>query len=67
MTVAIGNCQGHGNCYLYCPDVFAPDAEGFSTVAVPEVPAQLEQAVTEAAQACPEQAITVSRTAGTAG
>jgi ferredoxin len=67
MTVTIGKCQGHGNCYLYCPGVFTPDIEGYATVTQPEVPAPLERAVVEAAQACPEHAIVVSDTTGHGG
>jgi ferredoxin len=61
LTVEITErCQGHGRCFTICPEVFAPDEEGFSTVlpqALPTTPADLEDAVRSAVAACPEHAI----------
>jgi ferredoxin len=63
LKVSISACQGHGNCYTHCPDVFVPDVEGYATLAVEIVPAGLEADVLAAEAACPEHAITASRVA----
>ena len=52
-------CQGHARCWQICPEVFSLDEEGHSFVPVPGVPADLEAKVREAADNCPERAITV--------
>jgi ferredoxin len=56
-------CVGHGRCYVFAPDVFEPDDEGYSTVllASPE-PGQYD-AVRSAARNCPEQAVIVEEVA----
>jgi ferredoxin len=53
-------CQGHARCWQICPEVFSLDKEGHSVVAAPEVPTELEAKVREAANNCPERAITLS-------
>lgn len=53
-------CQGHARCWEICPGVFSLDDEGLSFVSVPEVPPELEAKAREAADNCPERAITVS-------
>jgi ferredoxin len=52
-------CFRHARCFAHCPEVFGLDEEGYSVVRTPEVPPQLQEAVREAAQLCPERAITV--------
>ena len=52
-------CQGHARCWEICPDVFALDDEGLASVVTPEVPAALEGKAREAADNCPERAITL--------
>jgi ferredoxin len=52
-------CRGHGVCSAICPEVFEVGDDGYSVVRVPEIPADFEQAVQDAAASCPEQAITV--------
>jgi ferredoxin len=52
-------CQGHARCWSICPEVFHLDEEGHSYVPVPEVPVELEAKAREAADNCPERAITV--------
>jgi ferredoxin len=53
-------CQGHARCWQICPEVFSLNEEGHSVVPVPEVPSELEAKVREAANNCPERAITLS-------
>jgi ferredoxin len=53
-------CQGHARCWQICPEVFSLDEEGHSVVPAPEVPTALEAKVREAADNCPERAITLS-------
>ena len=53
-------CQGHARCWTICPEVFHLDDEGHARIDAPEVPAGLEDQVREAADNCPERAITVS-------
>jgi ferredoxin len=53
-------CVGHGQCYAKAPELFAPDAEGYSTLLVDgDVPAELEAKARAAANSCPEYAITL--------
>lgn len=60
ITVRVNGCEGHGNCYALCPDIFAPDEDGYSEV-VQEHPAErLLAAAQDAALNCPEGAITVT-------
>jgi ferredoxin len=62
MKVAVDpqRCQGHARCWVICPEVFSLDEEGHSFVAVAEVPPELEAKAREAADNCPERAITVT-------
>jgi ferredoxin len=52
-------CCGYGICAEICPTVFKLDNNGFVTVAVPEVPADLETQAREAAAACPQSALAI--------
>ena len=49
--------RGHGMCTTLCPEVFAINDDGYAEVQVPEVPDGQEDAVREAIECCPEQAI----------
>jgi ferredoxin len=53
-------CRGHGVCCAICPDVFALGEDGYAVVRRPEVPAELEEAVRDAVDSCPEHAIATS-------
>jgi ferredoxin len=53
-------CQGHARCWEICPQVFSLDDEGHSHVSDPEVPIELESKAREAAENCPERAITLT-------
>jgi ferredoxin len=59
-AVDSAKCQGHARCWEICPDLFTLDDEGFAFVSTPEIPQALEQKAREAADNCPERAITVS-------
>jgi len=53
-------CRGHGICWSICPEVFDLTDDGYAEVLTPEVPAEYEAQVREAAGSCPERAITVN-------
>lgn len=53
-------CQGHARCWQICPEVFSLDDEGHAFVPTAEVPAHLEAKAREAADNCPERAISVA-------
>ena len=53
-------CQGHARCWDICPEVFSLDEEGHGLVSAPDVPPPLEAKAREAANNCPERAITLS-------
>jgi ferredoxin len=57
VTVDDDRCRGHGVCTAICPEVFALGPDGYAVVAVAEVPATSENAVRDAVDSCPEQAI----------
>lgn len=50
-------CAGHGMCLTLCPEVFHMTDDGWAVADPAEVPAGLDQAVKDAIQNCPEQAI----------
>jgi ferredoxin len=53
-------CQGHARCWDICPEVISLDDDGHSFVMTPEVPAGLEAKAAEAANNCPERAVSIS-------
>lgn len=53
-------CQGHTLCKMIAPDSFElDDVDGHSSAVNEIVPPDQEDAVREAAQSCPEQAIVI--------
>lgn len=64
MTVRVDRelCVGHGRCYVFAPDVFEPDDEGYSTVLLASPEPGRYDAVRSAARNCPEQAVIVEET-----
>jgi ferredoxin len=53
-------CQGHTLCSMIAPDSFElDDVDGHASAVNEIVPADQEDAVREAAQSCPEQAIVI--------
>jgi ferredoxin len=64
LSVDDTKCTGHGRCYTVAPDLLSDDEEGFVTLRGKSMPisdGQLADAE-EAAAACPERAITLTRT-----
>ena len=53
-------CAGHGRCYVFAPEVFEPDDEGFAVTLDPAPAAREHDAVTKAQRNCPEQAVIVT-------
>jgi ferredoxin len=54
-------CQGHTLCSMIAPDSFVlDDIEGHSSAVSEDVAPEQEDAVREAAQSCPEQAIIIT-------
>ncbi|MGV0810453.1 ferredoxin [Mycolicibacterium boenickei] len=52
-------CRGHGVCVAVCPDVFTLTDGGYAEPLLPEVSDELRPAVHQAANDCPEHAITI--------
>jgi ferredoxin len=52
-------CQNHGQCVFSAPQVFELDDDGTLVVLQGEVGEDLRDAVEEAADVCPVQAITI--------
>lgn len=52
-------CQGHGLCTLNAPDYFRLEPGDVARTAALVVPAELEDAVRIARDACPEEAISI--------
>ena len=50
-------CSGDAICADICPEVFEMNDDDKANVIVDEVPADLEDAVREAAESCPEGCI----------
>ena len=53
-------CRGHGICVGICPEAFTLTDDGYAEASPAEIPADLAEAVMDAAGNCPEQAITVT-------
>ena len=62
VTVDADLCRGHGVCVTMCPAVFRLNDDGYTDVlaAGGVLPDALADEVNEAADACPEQAITAN-------
>jgi ferredoxin len=67
MYIAIDEdkCMGHGRCYATAPDLLSDDDEGYVAQRGQcwQVPDGLEGQAQDAADACPEGAITLSENA----
>ena len=57
-------CAGFGICVGIAPEVFQLHDDGYATVLVDDVPADLDDLVRRAASQCPAQAIILSEDAG---
>jgi ferredoxin len=62
VTVDRSKCCGYTLCATEAPDVYSIDDTGYA-VAIEGVPAELEAQACRGADACPDGAITVRRTA----
>lgn len=59
--VDASRCQGHTLCAMIAPKAFQlDDIDGHSSVVSEDVPSDQEEQVREAAQSCPERAISIS-------
>ena len=60
VSVDGSRCQGHTLCAMIAPDSFElDDVDGHASPTSEVVPADQEDAVSEAVHSCPEQAIVV--------
>ncbi|MGA5545359.1 ferredoxin [Mycobacterium sp. NPDC051198] len=50
-------CRGHGVCAALCPQVFTLTDGGYAEAIATDIPPELEDAVAEAVDGCPERAI----------
>jgi len=60
VAIDVDLCQGHGRCYEIAPEVFTDDDRGRGELLMVDVPADLQDKVRQAANTCPERAITIS-------
>jgi ferredoxin len=63
LTVDANRCTGHGRCYTTAPNLLSDDEEGFVTLRGDSMPISDDQLAdaAEAEAACPERAITLTR------
>jgi ferredoxin len=60
VSVDASRCQGHTLCAMIAPDSFElDDVDGHASAVNEIVPEDQQDAVREAAQSCPEQAIVI--------
>jgi ferredoxin len=59
VSVQRGKCAGHALCHAVSRELFPLDDEGYSALQDTLVRADDEDAVREAVQACPEEALTI--------
>jgi ferredoxin len=59
--VSAAACQGHGQCYVFAPNVYEPDDDGYNKAKgrVVDVAPGAEDEAREGALRCPERAITL--------
>jgi len=60
VNVDMNVCASTGSCVQVCPEVFEIRTDGYLYLKREDVPAELEEKVTTAADLCPTGAITVS-------
>ncbi|KUI27476.1 ferredoxin [Mycobacterium sp. GA-2829] len=60
VTVDDDLCRGHGVCAAVCPSVFVITDGGYAEATASDIPAELEAAVREAVDGCPERAIHIT-------
>ena len=59
VVVAADLCRGHGVCAALCPQVFTLTDGGYAEAIATHIPPELEGAVAEAVDGCPERAIRI--------
>jgi ferredoxin len=61
ISIDADKCMGHGRCYAVAPSLLSDDDEGFVAERGKcwEVPSDLEGEAQDAADACPESAISI--------
>jgi ferredoxin len=59
VIVDAGRCQAHGQCNFVCPEIFKLDEWGYAFTESEEVPEGMETPARQAANACPERAISL--------
>lgn len=59
VSVDLERCTGHGRCYAICPSVFDEDEAGHCVLLATEVASEIAATARQAADNCPEQAITL--------
>jgi ferredoxin len=59
VTVDYDSCASTGVCAQVCPEVFEVRTDGFLYVLQDEPPESMRKTVTEAAESCPTEAITI--------
>lgn len=52
-------CIGCGSCPSLCPEIFKMDDDGLATTITEQVVPELENAVQDAADSCPTEAIVI--------
>ncbi len=57
-------CQGHNRCVDMCPGVFDTDELGYAVALAGVVPPEHESDARDAADSCPERAITLDEDGG---
>jgi ferredoxin len=60
VTVDKDKCLACGVCEADVPEVFSVGSEGYAVVLVDEIPTNLEAAVKQVAEDCPEGAIVIA-------
>jgi ferredoxin len=63
IVVERGNCCGYGLCAAICPEIYKLDEGGLVYVESELVPAGMEEAAREGAEACPAEALKVEAVA----
>jgi ferredoxin len=64
ISIDANKCMGHGRCYTVAPDLLSEDDEGFVAQSGQtfEIPEGLLGQAQEAAEGCPEGAISIRQT-----
>jgi ferredoxin len=60
VKVDANRCSGHAQCNAVGPDFYTLDDRGYNSITEAEVPPGLEGQAKAGADACPEQAITIT-------